>query len=74
MDEVCVHDRPLSDAEVRVLAGHDPPRPDLVGRERPSALSPVKVEAPVLATVDARLPPLTGIGFDPGRCATNRGA
>jgi hypothetical protein len=65
VDEICVYNRALTLAEVRLLAGVDPPSADIAQKERPDPINP---KAPAVTVTPAEpLPGLSGIAFDPGR-------
>jgi hypothetical protein len=66
VDEICLYDRALTAAEVRLLAGVDPVPAGIAKRQRPA--DPTVQGPPSLSlTPGTALPRLTGIGFDPGR-------
>jgi hypothetical protein len=66
-DEICLYDRPLTAAEVRVLAGVDKVPADIAKKERPAAPVAEVAEPIVLTPAAESLPPLVGIAFDPAR-------
>jgi predicted Zn finger-like uncharacterized protein len=61
IDELCVYDRPLSNAEIRVLAGVDPVPADLAKPTGPPKIPPVALAA------GPQLPAFAGFAFDPDR-------
>lgn len=67
VDEICVYNRALTPAEVRVLAGVTPVPAELAGRQRPA--DPTAPAGPVTLTPAPQLRRLAGVAFDPARGA-----
>jgi hypothetical protein len=67
VDEICLYERALTPAEVRMLAGIDPVPAGIAKKDRPA--EPAAGARPTAVTVAraTALPGLSGVVFDPGR-------